>query len=353
MESIAERRMASHRLWGPGFAKPVDVVRWFGAMQAQEFAIARWSIGQRTRAESASLVDRAIRDGAILRTHIVRPTWHFVLARDLRWLLVASAPRVHALNAYPYRLCGIDGKVASKTQRVLARALEGKELTRVELGQALERAGIEASGLRLGYVLMRAELDGVIVSGALRGKQRTYAAFDERVPPSPAVNADGALAELTRRYFLARGPATVRDYARWASLTLREARRCLEMIQTNLEREEAGGRTYFFDPKVPSVRVKFPAVDLVQCYDECIMSYSESKDVLRPRTGGKTNLTHGGFFHAILLDGRLAGHFRLTADDGKLFFKARLYEPLRPTARRALDGAIDRYGRFAGVSIST
>jgi hypothetical protein len=321
-------------------------------MQAQEFAIARWSIGQRTRAESARAVDRAFRDGIIVRTHIVRPTWHFVLAADLRWLLVASAPRVHALNAYPYRLCAIDGKAANKTQRVLVRALEGgRELTRVELGQALERAGIEATGMRLGYILMRAELDGVIVSGALRGKQRTYAAFDERVPPAPAVDADEALAELTRRYFVARGPATVRDYARWGSLTLREARRCLEMIQTKLEREEVGGRTYFFDPKIPDVPVKSPAVDLVQCYDECIMSYSESKDVLRPRATAKANLTDGGFFHAILLDGRLAGHFRLADDGDKLTFKARLYQSFDRAERRALDAAIDRYGRFAGVSV--
>lgn len=328
------------------------MVRWFGAMQAQEFAIARWSIGQRTRAESAKAVDRAFRDGIIVRTHVVRPTWHFALATDLRWLLAASAPRVHALNAYPYRLCAIDGRVASKTQRVLARALEGgKELTRVELGQALERAGIEATGMRLGYVLMRAELDGVIVSGALRGKQRTYAAFDERVPPAPAVDTDWALSELTRRYFVARGPATVRDYARWGSFTLREARRCLEMIQMNLEREEVGGRTYFFDPNIPSVRVKSPAVDLVQCYDECIMSYSESKDMLRPRTAVKANLVDGGYFHAILLDGRLAGHFRLADDGGKLIFRARFHRSFNRSERRALDAAIDRYGRFTGVSV--
>jgi hypothetical protein len=321
-------------------------------MQAQEFAIARWSIGQRTRAESAGAVDRAFRDGIIVRTHVVRPTWHFVLAADLRWLLAASAPRVHALNAYPYRLCAIDGRVANKTQRVLARALEGgTALTRVELGQALERAGMEATGMRLGYVLMRAELDGVIVSGAPRGKQRTYAAFDERVPPAPAVDADEALAELTRRYFVARGPATVRDYARWGSFTLREARRCLEMIQMNLEREEVGGRTYFFDPKIPRVRVRSPAVDLVQCYDECVMSYSESKDVLRLRPVLKTNLTGGGFFHAILLDGRLAGHFRLADEGGKLIFRARFHQSFNRAERGALDAALDRYGRFAGMSV--
>jgi hypothetical protein len=344
--------MASHRLWGTRFEKPAEVVRWFGAMQAQEYGIARWSIGQRTRAESAAAVDRALRDGTIVRTHIVRPTWHFVLAADLRWLLVVSAPRVHALNAYPYRLCGIDGRFAIKTQRVLARALEGgNELTRVEIGRALERAGIEASGLRLGYVLMRAELDGVIVSGALRSKQRTYAAFDERVPPAPAVDADWALGELTRRYFVARGPATVRDYARWASHTLREARRGLEVIQPSLEREETGGRTYFFDPKIPRVRVKSPVVDLVQCYDECIGSYSESRDVLRQRAAVKPNLTSGGFFHAILLDGHLGGHFRLSGGEGKLLFEPRFHQPLSRAESRALDAAVARYARFAGVSV--
>ncbi len=321
-------------------------------MQAQEFAVARWSVAQRTVAESAAAVDRAFRAGVIVRTHLIRPTWHFVLASDLRWLLVVSAPRVHALNAYYYRKCGVGGRLAARTQNVLARALEGgNQFTRDELAHALERAGIRTNGLRLAYVLMRAELDGVIVSGAPRGKQQTYAAFDERVPHTPAVDREEALAELSRRFFLARGPATVRDYARWGSLTLRDARRGLAMVRASLAHEEVDGRTYWFDPEAPEARAKSPVVDLVQGYDECIMSYSESRDVL-VGSAAPASLGDASFIHAILLDGRLVGHWRLVAQNRGAVIETRFYRPLNRAETRALEAAVERYAHFAGAPIA-
>jgi hypothetical protein len=350
--SIAARRMRSQRLWGPACSSPKQVLSVLGAMQAQEHAIARWSVAQRTRTQNAAAVDRALRDGIILRTHIIRPTWHFVLASDLRWLLAVSAPKVHALNAYYYRKCGVDAELAVRSQHVLARALEGgAQLTRVELAQALDRAGVEASGIRLAYVLMRAELDGVIVSGAVRGKQQTYAAFDARVPQGRGLDREEALAELTRRFFLARGPATLRDYARWGSLTLREARRGLELVRANLAHEEIEGRSYWFGPNACAARVESPVIDLVQGYDECIMSYSESRDVLLGK-GAQTGLADASFLHAIFLDGQLAGHFRIVPEKRALCLETRLYRPLERSENRALDAAVERYGRFAGVAVT-
>ncbi|HEX6245773.1 MAG TPA: winged helix DNA-binding domain-containing protein [Polyangiales bacterium] len=352
-KSMAARRMHQQHLWGEPCSSPEQVVGRFGAMQAQEFAIARWSIVQRTSSTDAAALDAALRDGAILRTHIIRPTWHFVSAADLRWLLTVSAPRVHALNAYYYRKCEIDAKLALRAQKVLARALEGgQQLTRTELAGAFERARITASGMRLAYLLMHAELDGVITSGALRGKQHTYAAFEARVPPGPALTAEQALVELTRRYFATRAPATVRDYARWAGLSLRDAQRGLDAVRTDLLCEEADGRTYWFVPGHDSAPVRSPRIDLVQGYDEYVMSYSESKGVLLPRIDSDKPLADASFLHAILCDGRVAGHFRVVREKRSTSIETRLYQPLSRVATRALDVAVERYAKFEGVPVT-
>ena len=192
--------------------------------------MAKWSVAQRARGVTDSAVDRAFADGAILRTHILRPTWHFVLPADIRWLLALSAPRVHALNASYYRKAELDRGLFARSEAALARALKRRHLTRTELAVVLDRVGIRASGLRLAYILMHAELEAVICSGAPRGKQQTYASFDERVPPAKPLHRDEALAELTARYFTSRGPATVKDFARWCSLTVSDARAGVEMV---------------------------------------------------------------------------------------------------------------------------
>jgi len=208
------------------------------------------------------------------------------MVADVRWLLTLSAPRVHALNAPYYRKNELDGDVLARSEVLLAQALEHGHRTRRELAAALDGGGVQAAGLRLAYLLMHAELEAVICSGAPRGKQRTYAAFDERVPPAKALPRDDALAELTARYFTSRGPATVKDFARWCSFTLSDAKAGLEMLQPQLAHELVDGRTYWFAASPADERMASPMVDLVQGYDECIMSYSESKVVLHlPATG--------------------------------------------------------------------
>ena len=123
---------------------------------------------------------------------------------------------------------------------MLAKALAGGNcLTRTELRAQLERARLTVgTGQRLGHLVMQAELDGVVCSGPRRGKQFTYALFDERVPPAANVPRDEALLELTRRYVVTRGPATVRDFSWWSGLTIADAKRGIEMSGHALERTE-------------------------------------------------------------------------------------------------------------------
>jgi hypothetical protein len=224
-------------------------------------------------------------------------------------------------------------------------------MTRTEIGSYLAGHGITATGLRLGYVLMRAELDAVIVSGALRGRQQTYAFFDDRVPVADPVPPEEALADLTLRYFRSRGPATVRDYARWSSLTLADARAGLAMVGTGLERTEIDGRTYWSTPGTDPVPETSPRIDLVQAYDEYVMSYSESRDVLLGRT---TVPQQPAYLHTILVDGRIAGHWKHTVKAGKVkagkvVVDTYLYHPFDERGSRAMDAAVRRLGEYFGA----
>ena len=238
---IARRRLYNQHLWGARCDSPEHVVSWLGAMQSQEFAYAKWSVAQRTNGAIDAAMDQALADGTILRTHVVRPTWHFVLPADIRWLLALTAPRVNALSAYYFRQLGLDDAVFRKTNALFSKVLRGgRQLTRTELATMVQRSGIAASGQRLGYILMRAELDAIICSGARRGKRQTYALFDERAPRAKRMRRDDALAELTRRYFVSRGPATLKDYVVWSSLTGAEGRIGLEMVRSRLEHDVIG-----------------------------------------------------------------------------------------------------------------
>ena len=211
-DRIVGMRMRNLRLWGPPAGSPEEVVGHLGALQGQEFAYARWSVGQRTKGTDDATIGELFDEGAILRTHLLRPTWHLVLPADIRWVLKVTAPRVHALNAYRYRQLGLADDDLKKSNKLLEKYLAGaSHMTRKEIGALLERSGIDVSGQRLAYLVMFAELDALICSGAMRGKQHTYALLDERAPDATELGMDEALAELTRRYFTSRGPATVKD----------------------------------------------------------------------------------------------------------------------------------------------
>jgi hypothetical protein len=352
MESrdIARLRMRNQHLWASSLQTPREVVHRIAAMQAQEYPVAKWSVAQRTGRITDGDMDQAFADGTILRTHLLRPTWHFVLPVDIRWLQDLTAPRVHVLNAHYYRKLGLDDDYFAKSNALLAAVLEGgRHLTRKELGVELNRAGIEASGLRLGYTMMRAELDAVVCSGVMRGKQHTYALLDERAPNAKTMARDEALAELTRRYFTTRGPATLKDYIRWSSLTAAAGRRGLDMLGSELQHEVVDGRAYWFAEGSLSPDHTSETVDLVQVYDEVVMSYSESRDAL---TGNSIARDEAGYMHAVLLGGRWIGRWRAVRSKASVAVETSLDRPFNRVEARALETATERYARFLGMPVT-
>ena len=208
---IAPIRLRQQQLARGDGTSPSDVVRWLGAVQAQDYAGARWALGLRVKGTTDEDVARAFDAGTILRTHMLRPTWHFVAPEDIRWVQALTAPRVHAANCSYYRKLELDDRLLARSRAVFERTLDGgAHRTRTELASALARAGIVADGHRLAYLVMHAALERVICSGPRRGKQFTYARLDERAPGARTLARDEALAALTRHYFSSHGriPAT-------------------------------------------------------------------------------------------------------------------------------------------------
>ena len=242
-QRLVNQRLVNQRLVPSSSIQPAEIVAGLAAVQAQDYAAARWAVGQRldpaAQVDDAS-VQQAFDTGRILRTHVLRPTWHFVVPADIRWLLALSAPRVQQANRGRYRQLDLTPQYLARSERLLEKELMGGRCrTRAELGAVLE-----SSGSRLAHTLMHAELQALICSGPRRGKQFTYALLDERAPTDQNLNPADPLAELARRYFASRGPATAADFAYWSGQTLTAARRGMEAVKAEFEQATFDDQTY-------------------------------------------------------------------------------------------------------------
>lgn len=352
---IVEYRLRNQRISGTPLPTPTDVVRWLGAMQAQDYGVAKWSIGLRTSGGgSDAALDQALGDGTILRTHILRPTWHFVLPSDIRWMQQLTAPRVHARMAYYRRRLGLDEALFAKTDTLLATALaDGHHLTRNAISAFLRQHGIVVHGEWLGHVLMRAELNLLICSGGLNGKRQTYALVDDRVPSAPSLGRDEALAELTKRYFDSHGPATARDFAWWSGLTLADARRGLDLVGSQLESATVADRTYWFAPTDPIPADASPTAHLLPGYDEFVIAYRESRDLLDlAGVFAAAPAVEALRTHAVIVDGQVVGRWRRTVRAKAVTIEAQLARSLAPTELNAVNAAVQRYARFLDLPTS-
>jgi hypothetical protein len=348
-EEIARRRLAAQFLTVPGPAKAADVVRRLGAVQAQDYAGAKWALSQRT---SSAADDHAIEEeltaGEFLRTHVMRQTWHFVAPEDLRWMLALTAPRVSRAMAYYNRKLELTPAIFRRSHAAITRALRGGgHLTRAELAAALARARVGVvSGQRLGHLMVQAELDAVVCSGARRERRFTYALLDERVPTGPAMDRDQALGELARRYFPTRGPASAHDFAWWSGLAPADARRAVEILGRELERVDVNGTTAWMSARAARPPRRRRA-HLLPNYDEYFIGLKDRSAIgQRLRS---VQLVKGGsaMNYVVVVDGQLVGGWkRRAASPGVI--EMELLVPLSAAERRLVAREVERYRTFAG-----
>jgi|SRR6185312_2540080 len=338
----ASFRMSNQQITGTGFGRPGELVRWMGCIQAQDYSMAKWALGCRLSAATDSLVEAAFNAGEILRTHVLRPTWHFVHPADIRWMLALSAPRIRVLSA-PYHLkLGIDQAVLRKSRKAIAGAFaQRRRLTRDELVEVLGQKKVAVDDGRAGLLLMDAELDALICSAGRVGKKFAYQLLDHVTPTAPVLDREEALGELARRYFSSRGPASLADFAWWGGLTTGEARVAQEQISSLLQPADVRGKEYWFVAAAPSTCTD--AV-LLPAFDEFAVGYKDRRDVLDPHLAKECN---SGLRPVVVYRGQIVGTWhpamgkkKKAAPEIKLFPRAK--------ASRALAVAVKRYENFLG-----
>jgi hypothetical protein len=351
--TIAGQRLHNQYITRPRRRDPADVVGWLGAVQAQEYPFAKWALALRmSETATDTRIERAFDEGRILRTHVMRPTWHFVTPEDIRWMLELTAPHVHRTMGYYNRQLGLDMRTLTRGTSLLERALrDGQYLTRSELRTRLERAGILLQGSRLAHLLMHAELEGVICSGPRQGKQFTYALLAERAAGARRLLREEALAELTRRYFKSHGPATIRDFVWWSGLRTADVKRGLEMNRAR--RELVDGRMYWTLASTPAPVTKRKTVYLLPVYDEYLVAYRDRDvvphglTVIQSRSRGPVT-----FVHALIIDGQIAGTWKTVRSASGLAVDVIPLRRLNGSERAALTETTARYGRFLNVPVS-
>jgi hypothetical protein len=354
---------------GTGSETPVEVVSRSLAVQSQEYLPAQWGIAQRlprgirpTTGEVAAAIDR----GEILRTHVLRPTWHFLARADAGWLVALSAERVHRANGTYYARHGLVGALADRVLTTVEAAVADGHRTRAELGAALAEAGLPSTGNALAYCIMLAELERVVISGASAGAQRTYAAFRERVPDVATRPRDEALAELAERFLLTRGPAADRDLAAWSGFGLRDVRAALADAADRTggriaQLEGPDGTPLWHDAEVAervgdaaSVALAEPRpgrVDLLQAYDEYVMGYAAPREhLLPPRHPGVTTAEFP--LHAMVSDGVLCGRWAPVVSGRKAAVRIVPWRRMSRAELASRDAAITEVERFLDRPVS-
>ncbi|MGH7519755.1 MAG: winged helix DNA-binding domain-containing protein [Gemmatimonadales bacterium] len=348
--SVVHERLANQRVTRAAVGDAAKLVRWLGAVQAQEFGPAKWGLGLRLPpGVSDAKIQRAFDAGRILRTHVMRPTWHFVTPADISWMLELTAAGVHRRMAVYHRQMGLDSPTFIRAAKICERILrDGQFLTRLELSEHFARAGLPSSGYVLGHLAMYAELERVVCSGPRRGKQSTYALLAERAPDGVRLSHEEALGELARRFFQSHGPATLRDFVWWSGLKTPDAKRGLEM--TRARKVVVDGTTYWSLGRGDVSRPRRPLVNLLPVYDEYLVAYRDrdvvphGPAVVRTRAGGYVQ-----FQHALVIDGQVAGTWRAAPSADGVPVNVAPLRRLTPAERRALTREIARYQRFLAV----
>jgi Winged helix DNA-binding domain len=353
--SIVARRIAAQQIVRHTFKEPAKLVHFMGAIQAQDPSGAHWAVGLRLGGRGGDdAVVRALADGTVLRTHLMRWTWQLVTPADLMWMLPLVRPRLLARAATRHRELALDAATLRRAHAALERALpEGVHLTRSELRVALSAAGIAADGPRLSHLLGHAELHGLVASGAPRGKQGTWALLAHRAhSPGSTLEPDQALVELARRYFTSRGPATLADFVWWSGLAPRDARTGLAATASSLSCARIDGIEHWSARQRTSVAAEaLDEAHLLPPFDEYLVAYRNRAAQLDPRHTKRLNAGGGFLAPAIVIGGRVVGTWRRTLERSAVTIALAPFQRVTARERAQIAEAARRYGAFLGREV--
>jgi len=340
---LSSTRLTAQRLAGSNLQTPAAAVAWMGAMQAQDYNMAKCAVALRCNGTDKA-VEAAYNKGDILRTHVLRPTWHFVTPAAIRWMLELTSPRILLQTRSRDQELGLTAKTVEKSHRVLTHALKGGNyLTREELVRHWEEAGIRTDNYRHYHLLMRAELDAVICSGALRGKKHTYALLEERAPSAKKFGKEKSLEMLAQCYFTSRAPATLHDFVWWSGLTVGEARQGMEMIRDTFVAKIINGKEYLCDPSADIKKGAATGIYLLPAFDEYIIGYKDRTATVTATHHRKAISSNGVFRPVILHHGKAIGLWKKITKQTKTGILPSFFETPNTSVVQAVEQAVQKF----------
>jgi len=344
---LARQRLHCQQIAAPSLTKPEDVVNWLGAVQAQDYLGSLWAIGLRMKQSTEGSIEKAVAARTIVRTWPMRGTLHFVTPEDVRWMLTLLTPRVIARSAGLYRQAGLDKATFAKSRKLFIKALEGgQQLNRNDMYEVLEQGKISTAEQRGLHIIGHLAQEGLLCLATRKGKQQTFVLLDEWIPSSKILARDEALGELTLRYFISHGPATLNDYAWWSGLAIVDAKAGLDIVKGQLDHEVVEGSTYWMGQNRP-VGLTSSATYLLPAYDEYTVAYKDRSAVLNPI---HAELARNGIFNPVMIaDGNVVGTWKRTINKENIVIEAKHFDA--PASSRPYQRAVESYARFMGMPV--
>lgn len=362
VSDIVNYRLFNQQIAQTSFSTPQEIVSWMVAMQAQEYAMSKWAIGLRLNGVPDADVEKAFNDGLILRTHLLRPTWHFVTPDDIRWVVELTAPRIRRAMAYYDKELELNSKIYNKCNDIIGKALSGgHHLTRSALSDLLQNDGLTLNGRQMGQIMIKAEMDCLVCSGKREGKQFTYALFDERASCAKSIDKDEALLLLAQRYFVSRGPATIKDFSVWSGLTITDAKRASAMLDDAVfTRETFEGNEYLLSRETldlassvgSSAAKKVQKSFLMPDYDEYGMGYIDRTAIFNPiKITGEFKRNNPVFDRMIIVDGIIEGTWKRTIKGKSVIVETYPFRELSKAKADLVKKSVDRFVHFTENSL--
>jgi hypothetical protein len=350
---IALMRLRNQHVALAQFERPADIVKWQGAVQAQDYLGALWAVGLRMKNASEADIEQALVDKSILRTWPMRGTLHFVPVADARWMLKLLTPRIVQGSARRmHQQLELDEATFTRSKKLFVKSLQGgRQLSRQALYRVLEAAGISAAANRGLHILSRLAQDGLICFGAREGKQQTFALLEEWAPTAKSMARDEALAELASRYFTSHGPATLQDFAWWTGLKISDATAAFDIIKSQFIQEKIDGKSYMFSPVMPAVTDRKPMVHLLPAFDEYTVAYKDRSAILNLANTNQWSSGYGILNPTIIVDGQVVGNWKRSFIKESVTITPDSLVELSQRKTRAVAAAANRYGAFLGAPV--
>ena len=353
LRDIAHQRLINQQITSTKFKTAKEVVQWLGAVQAQDYYMAKWAIGLRMLNATDQLLEDAISKAEIIRTHVMRPTWHFVPAEDIRWMLKLTAPHIKtSIKSYQEKL-GLNAKIFNRTNAIIEKLLQNNNyLTRAQIVSELKKKKISVDNLQATHIMFDVELNGIVCNGPMREKQFTYALVDERVPLTKSVTREEALFKLSKKYFNSHGPATVQDFAWWSGLPAADARLGLEMAKEKLIGEKVDNKIYWLDGALNSAKSFNQTTPLfLPAYDEFMISYTHRSASLDPRFSKIILVGNGIFRPIIVVDGKVIGIWLRTIKKDHVAITVKFFSSKQKLKKSEIELLMEPYSKFLNLEL--